>query len=178
MSQQAKRPRRDREKRTTNRKKRVLPLVVGAFLVLFALYLTYQLFGNMGRSIRTKEALITTVEDTVDAQGIFIRNQSLVTGKGGSSARYLVENGQRVGKGQQVAMFFSSEAAAHTFQTCQELEHQLTALREAYANLTSGMDSLKMDSMIYETLKQLAEELDSGHTDGLSPLYADRKSVV
>ena len=55
MSQQAKRPRRDREKRTTNRKKRVLPLVVGAFLVLFALYLTYQLFGNMGRSIRTKE---------------------------------------------------------------------------------------------------------------------------
>lgn len=178
MSQQAKRPRRDREKRTTNGKKRVLPLVVGAFLVLFALYLTYQLFGNMGRSIRTKEALITTVEDTVDAQGIFIRNQSLVTGKGGSSARYLVENGQRVGKGQQVAMFFSSEAAAHTFQTCQELEHQLTALREAYANLTSGMDSLKMDSMIYDTLKQLAEELDSGHTDGLSPLYASLNQLI
>ncbi len=178
MSQQGKRPRQERAKRTINGRKKLLPLVAGVFLVLFALYLAYQLFGNMGQSIRTKEALITTVEETVDASGIFVRDQILVTGKGGSSARYLVENGERVGKGQQVAMFFNSEAAAQTFQICQELEHQLAALREAYANLTSGMDSLKMDSMIYDTLKQLAQELDGGRTDGVSSLYASLNQLI
>ena len=177
MSQQAKRPRQEREKRTKQKKTR-LPVAAGVFLVLFALYLGYQLFGNMGRSIRTQEALITTVEETVDVSGIFVRDQILVTGKGGSSARYLVENGERVGKGQQVAMFFSNEASAQTFQTCQELEHQLDALRQSYANLTSGMDSLKMDGMIYDTLSQLAAKLDSGRTDGMSSLYASLQQLI
>ena len=166
-------PRKNRKK-----KKKGLQAQGWILLVLLALYLGYQFFGNMGQSIRTKEALITTVEETADAVGIFVRDQIPVTGQGGSSARYLVENGERVGKGQQVAVFFRDEASAQTFQLCQELEHQLSALRESYANLTSGMDSLKMDSLIYDAMQQLAAEMDRGRVQGLSQLYASLNQLV
>lgn len=178
MSQTAKPSRSERKTKKAKQKKSYLRIAGGVFLALFALYLGYQLFGNMGNSIRTKEALVTVVEETVDANGIFVRDQILIAGTGGSSARYLVENGERVGKGQQVAVFFNTESAAQIFQTCQELEYQLKALQESYANLTSGMDSLKMDSMIYDTLQQLAGALDSGQTAGLSQLYASLNQLV
>ncbi len=178
MSQTRNSSRPERNKRKAKQKQSYLRIAGGVFLGLFALYLGYQLFGNMGRSIRTKEAFVTTVEETVDASGIFVRDQILVTGKGGSSARYMVENGERVAKGQQVAVFFNTESAAQTFQTCQELEYQLKALQDTYANLTSGMDSLKMDRMIYDVLQQLAAELDSGKTTGLSKLYASLNQLV
>lgn len=178
MSQATKGSKSDRNTRKRRTKQNYRLWVGGAFLILFALYLCYQLVGNMGASIRTKEALVTTVEETVDASGLFVRNQILVTGKGGSSARYLVENGERVAKGQQVALFFQSESAAQTFQLCQDLEYQLNALKDTYANLTSGMDSLKMDSMIYDVLQQLAAALDSGQTVGLSKLYASLNQLV
>lgn len=163
------------EKRRAKSKRAGLRIGGGILLGLFAIYLGYQLFGNMGKSIKTKEALVTTVEETVDAQGIFVRDQLLVTG---SSARYLVENGERVGKGQQVAVFFSSEEAAQIFQTCQDLEYQLAALQESYAKLTSGMDSLQMDSQIYSTLQQLAGQLDTGSTDDVAQLYASLQQLV
>ena len=178
MSQATKGSKSERNTRKRRTKQNYRLWVGGAFLILFALYLCYQLVGNMGASIRTKEALVTTVEETVDAGGIFVRNQILVTGKGGSSARYLVENGERVAKGQQVALFFQTESAAQTFQLCQDLEYQLNALKDTYANLTSGMDSLKMDSMIYDVLQQLAAALDSGQTVGLSKLYASLNQLV
>lgn len=178
MSQAKKSSNSERKTRKKRTKQNYRLWVGGAFLILFALYLCYQLFGNMGASIKTQEALVTTVEETVDASGIFVRNQILVTGKGGSSARYLVENGERVAKGQQVALFFNTESAAQTFQLCQDLEYQLNALKDTYANLTSGMDSLKMDSMIYDILQQLAREMDSGNTAGLSKLYASLNQLV
>lgn len=178
MSQTRNSSKPERNKRKAKKKPNPLRIVGGVFLALFALYLGYQLFGNMGRSIRTQEAFVTTVEETADATGIFVRDQILVTGKGGSSAKYLVENGERVSKGQQVALFFNTESAAQTFQTCQELEYQLKALQDTYANLTSGMDSLKLDSMIYTVLQQIATEMDNGNTSELSKLYASLNQLV
>lgn len=178
MSQQERKSKRSKKTKAEKGRRAGYRIAGGILLGLFVLYLGYQLFGNMWQSIKTKEALVTTVEETVDAQGIFVRDQILVTGSGGSSARYLVENGERVGKGQQVAVFFKSEASAQIFQTCQELEYKLDALKESYAKLTSGMDSLQMDSQIYSTLQQLAGQLASGRTEGVSQLYASLNQLI
>lgn len=159
-------------------KRRIARIGSAVLLVLFLCYLGYQLLQNMSASIQTAEALVTKVEETVEAEGIFVRNQTVITGSGGSSARYLVENGERVGKGQKVAVFFDSEAAAEAFQTCRDLENQLSALEEAYSSLTSGADSLKMDSMIYEDLQQLAGLLESGSLTQVARLYSSLGQLV
>lgn len=178
MTQKASDPKTKRSRRKKRRKISWTAFAGGLLAVLFALYLGYQLIGNMGRSIRTQEALVTEVEETVDAAGIFLRDQILISGSGGSSARYLVDNGERVAKGQQVAVFFDSETAAQDFQTCQELEYQLEALEKSLASLTSGMDTLQMDSMIYDTLQQLSGELDKGQTATVSQLYASLNQLI
>lgn len=159
-------------------KRKLMRIGSAALLLLFLCYLGFQLLRNMSDSIQTAEAVVSRVEDTVDAEGVFVRSQTVITGSGSSTAQYVVENGARVGKGQQVAVFFDSQSASDAFQTCRELENQLAALEEASATLTSGADSLKMDGMIYQDLQELAALLDDGRISGVSKLYSSLGQLV
>ena len=69
------------------------------FLLLAALYVGYQAMQVLFPPNTYETALLATVEDTVDAEGVLLFEESYVAG--GGDAGYLVADGERVSVRQQ-----------------------------------------------------------------------------
>ena len=127
------------------KRSRLTPLLTAAFLLAVAVYISYQVAANLTQQIQTVDALEVTVEDKIPARGYFIREQITVPGGSGSSAEYLVEDGEKVARSQKLAVLFDGEAVRQAYDQASDLEDRLEALTYAYSMVTSGVDSIKMD---------------------------------
>lgn len=136
---------------------------ITALLLLAALcYIGYQVAANLTQSIQTMDAMEVTVEELVSARGWFIRQQTVVEGGSGSAAEYLVEDGEKVAQGQPLAVFFSGDEARLSYRETDLLRQRLSALEYAYSMVTSGVDSLKMDELIFDNVESISRKLSQG----------------
>ena len=84
---------------------KTLAAVVIVFLLLAALYVGYQAMQVLFPPNTYETALLATVEDTVDAEGVLLFEESYVAG--GGTLGYLVADGERVSAGTAVAEIYS-----------------------------------------------------------------------
>ena len=113
---------------------KTLAAVVIVFLLLAALYVGYQAMQVLFPPNTYETALLATVENTVDAEGVLLFEESYVAG--GGTLGYLVADGERVSAGTAVAEIYSDAAQA-------SLRQQLESLRKnRSAALYDLMDSL------------------------------------
>ena len=89
---------------------KTLAAVVIVFLLLAALYVGYQAMQVLFPPNTYETALLATVEDTVDAEGVLLFEESYVAG--GGTLGYLVADGERVSAGTAVAEIYSGAAPA------------------------------------------------------------------
>ena len=89
---------------------KTLAAVVIVFLLLAALYVGYQAMQVLFPPNTYETALLATVEDTVDAEGVLLFEESYVAG--GGTLGYLVADGERVSAGTAVAEIYSDAAQA------------------------------------------------------------------
>ena len=96
---------------------KTLAAVVIVFLLLAALYVGYQAMQVLFPPNTYETALLATVEDTVDAEGVLLFEESYVAG--GGTLGYLVADGERVSAGTAVAEIYSDAAPrSMTRSTC------------------------------------------------------------
>jgi len=141
-------------------------------------YIAYQMTANLTQQIRTVDAMEVTVEEKISARGVFIREQMILTGGGGKTAEYLVEDGEKVSVGQRLAVFFQGEDARQAFDRASQLREQLTALEYAYSMITSGVDSRKMDSLIFDRIAAGSEKLAGGEAARVTGDYSALQQLV
>lgn len=141
-------------------------------------YIAYQMTANLTQQIRTVDAMEVTVEEKISARGMFIREQLILTGGGGKTAEYLVEDGEKVSVGQRLAVFFQGEDARQAFDRASLLREQLSALEYAYSMITSGVDSRKMDSLIFDRIADVSEKLAEGEAARVSGDYSALQQLV
>lgn len=146
-------------------------------LIAVSVYILYQVTANLTQQIRTVDALEVTVEDKISARGYFIRQQTPVTG-GSGTAEYLVQDGDKVSKGQKLAVFFEGDAARQAYDAAAELEDQLAALEYAYSMITSGVDSVKMDQLIFDDIASITRQLAEGDASRVSSDYSALQQLV
>ena len=149
---------------------RSLPLAV-------AVYIVYQVVANLTQQIRTVDALEVTVEDKISARGFFIRQQIPVSG-GSGRAEYLVEDGDKVSKNQRIAVLFDGEETQRAYDQAYQLEQRLAALKYAYSMITSGVDSLKMDQLIFDDILSINEHLEKGEVWRVGSDYSALQQLV
>lgn len=90
---------------------KTLAAVVIVFLLLAALYVGYQAMQVLFPPNTYETALLAAaVEDTVDAEGVLLFEESYVAG--GGTLGYLVADGERVSAGTAVAEIYSDAAQA------------------------------------------------------------------
>ncbi len=152
------------------------PLTI-AFLLLVVIYILYQVTANLTQQIRTVDALEVTVEDKISARGFFIRRQVPVEGSAGS-AEYLVEDGDKVSKGQRIAVFFEGESAHQAYDQAYALENRLAAVEYAYSMITSGVDSAKMDQLIFDDIRAITDDLEKGEGYRVEGSYSALQQLV
>ncbi len=159
--------------------KRKATTVLTALVVLAVLiYTAYQVAENLTQQIQTVDALEVTVEDKISLRGWFVRQQTVVTSDQTGTAEFLVADGDKVSKGESIAVFFSGEDARQDFDRAKSLQDQLKAVEYAYSMVTSGADSLKMDQLIFDDMTDISAALAAGDPSRIVGEYAAMQQLI
>lgn len=120
-----------------------------AVVLLLLVYIGYQVSQNLTEQIETIDVLIVEAVDKTTCEGIFVRNVQPVYGDGDKTYEFLAENGEKVARGSQVAVFFDDPAAAEAFRQARALEADIASARAACSTIQSDEGGLTLDADIF-----------------------------
>lgn len=144
------------EKRTLPQALKTLTAVIIGFLALAALYVFYQAGQVLFPPNTYETALLATVEDTVDAQGVLLFRESYVAGDG--TLGYLVDDGERVSAGTAVAEVYSDASQAGLRQQLTQINDQIELLQKSQNTTSAQLETLRKDRSA--ALYNLMDSLD------------------
>ncbi|MBQ4397905.1 MAG: hypothetical protein II828_10320 [Clostridia bacterium] len=123
----------------------------GAALLTF--FVIYQLYLRFYTDIKTETTVISSYMETIDTEGIAIRDEILISGSVNDSSVSAVKNGAKVLKGQPVIHLFSSSQAAAAYERIEEIDREIGELEsmvtasEDSANAVKTIDNLMAEQM-------------------------------
>ena len=133
--------------------------VVVAVVILLALYLAVQVSRNISGSVSTLRAQRITDVESLTIKGYVFRDEKVYY-SGGGVADFLVDNGERVGVGKQVADIYSVSSGGDV----QTLQDELNSLTQRIRMLESGISEAKHLSQA----SQIFDEIDNSYYAMLS----------
>ena len=106
--------------------------MLSAVLVLVAVFIIITvvnvMFKQLNQSYQTETALLSQGSDSEQVQGVFIRNEKVITYKGDGVISYEVPDGGKVGTGGVIANVYSSENQIEIEQKIASLQNDLYLL--------------------------------------------------
>lgn len=135
-------------------KKPWVRLGIGVLVIIVITFVIYQLYINVYSDIKTETAIITTYSETIDVEGIAIRDEEIIDGNMSNSSVSAVKNGEKVLKGQPVINIFSSTKAAAAYERIEEIDKQILELEsmvtasEDSANAVTNIEKLIDEQII------------------------------
>ncbi len=157
----------------------VIAGVVAVFLVLAFGYVGYQSLHVLFPPNTYETALLSTVSDTVDAEGVLLFQETYVAGSG--TLGYLAEDGERVSAGTAVAEVYSDATQSTLRQQLRQINDQIDLLQRSQNTSATQLDSLHKErsSALYDMLDALDQgEYDAIDTGRESYLLAQNKLWV
>lgn len=139
----------------------VLARVVAVFLLLAALYVGYQVFHIASHPNTYETALLATVSDTVDAEGVLLFDEVYVAGEG--NLGYLVGDGERVSAGEAVAEIYTDAGQAALRQQLTQLNTQIELLQKSQNTVSVQLEFLQKERAA--AMYDLMDALDKGELD-------------
>ena len=149
---------------TPRRAPRALTVLAGiaiVFLLLAGLYVGYQTMHILFPPNTYETAMLATVSDTVDAEGVLLFNESYVAG--GGTLGYLAADGERVSAGTAVAEVYSDASQAALRQQLTQLGDQIDLLQKSQNASATQLDTMRKERS--SALYDLMDALDSGEYD-------------
>ncbi len=135
-----------------------IKLIIGVLTVFAVVVVVYQLYKYNFDSIKTESAVMGEMEETVDAAGIFFRDEKVIDGSAYEYLDVIRSEGERVASGGVVARVYPDETSAKVRKEIREVEEKIATYEEVLANsssYSSATDSIEQD--IYEDLTQISE---------------------
>ena len=147
--------------------------LVAVFVILTTVNIGYQ---RMKKGYTTETALLSVGSDSEQVQGVFIRNEEVVTYNGNGVINYEVADGGKLGIGSAIANVYSNENQIKIKQRIRNLENTL-ALLERISNpgTTNTAQPSDISELLNEKYKGFLYNRERGD---LSALKADREEMV
>lgn len=136
--------------------------------VVILIYLGQRIFSAFSVSIETTPAIQVTVNDSINAQGWFFRDEIPVSGSTGESVKHIVYSGERVQQDAPLAIVYSDADALALSQQLNPLENRIDLLNTALQSATDGSDASKLDQMIILSMQQMAAQAKNGSGTSLN----------
>ena len=106
-------------------------IIIALLSVLLLVYVIYLLSNASFKNIRTESATYSTMTESLDVDGYFIRSETIMNSKNiGGVISYKMEDTDKVSKGEKVAEVYNSAEDAQKQAELQSLEQQLAVLKE------------------------------------------------
>ncbi len=134
---------------------RVVACVAAGFVAIlfgFQLYLRY--YSN----VKTEVVRLTTYSETIDVEGISIRDEVPLPAAVGGLSVGAVEDGEKVAKGQAIVNIFGSDKAAEAYRRVTEIDREIEELQ---GMVTASEDSAEAVTNIEKILNEQIMKLNA-----------------
>lgn len=137
--------------------KRIVKIFSTILAVLLLIYIVFQVYMMIYPVYKTEVALLTTVDDSIAASGIVVRNETVIDTGGEGIRNFLVDSGDKVAKGSHVAELYATPEDALDNLMLHVLQAELDVLqRTAAGGRTAGTNLDSLAGRIYRTLADMA----------------------
>ena len=156
--------------------KRVVSLVVGLFLLA---YVGYQAYLMLYTSVELETVESHTVYETLDVQGIAIRDEKVIGETASGYVYYEIKNGDRVAKGGTIANVYSSEEVALVQKDIEEIDAEIASLQSMQLQGVSGTSDLEaINKQIKLTQADILECVRAGEYEQAADLRTDLQQLL
>lgn len=147
----------------TQKRKKGMSFLYTLFALLIIAVFLYQVFKINYDPVKTEIALKNTISDHVDTKAFIVRDEMPIKASASGTLVPLVEDGKRVANGDDVAVVFTSEAAAKVYNELSSVKEDIayfSSLQNKVGIQTTDVDTL--DDRIYAACEAYVLALDSG----------------
>lgn len=118
-----------------------------------------------------------TASDSVEATGFLVRQESVLSGQGGT-VELLPDEGEKVSRGETVALFYQSDDGLTQRQTIQQLMLEREQLEYALDQSGGSSDSAQLSTQVANAIADLRGAAASGDLTGLERQTLELKSLI
>ncbi len=154
-----------------------LVTLIGA-LLLFA-YMGYHIFMSAYSPIKTEIAVLYDEYETVDTQGLVIRNESMIPMNQNGYVYYIADNGSRVSKDGKIADLYTGQEAAVAQQQLKALDaeiEQLQLIEEQGQNNRTNLDII--NTQLKKAQMAVISSMSSPSVAGVDTLSGDLLALM
>lgn len=144
------------------------------FIVIMLSIVLWQIMVN---KTETQTAVKVTVNDSFMSNGWFFRNEVVVQGTTGDTVKHIVQGGEKVQKNAALAVVYTSASALENSQKISVLDDQIELLENAAQMITSGSDSVKIESMITNKIAELSSEMQQSSVSGMESSVTELRNL-
>lgn len=153
-------------------------IVLGLLTALIVFCVAVQILSAAFNPIETVKALEVTVEDSISAEGFFLRDEVVVSDLQDHSADYLIEEGEKVSQGQRIAVEYGDENAVDAIRQMEQLSQRIELLNEVLDQNSDVLDNSKIDQMISNQQVQISALVSRGEMDALGDSLLELRSLA
>ena len=149
-----------------NPKKKRTTLVYAALAILIVGICIYQIFKINYSPVKTEVAFEKTISKTVSTQTFVVRDESYIRADAAGTLVPLVADGNRVARGDTVAVVFTSEESARNYAEMQSVQEDIDyfeSLKNKVGAQTSDVDAL--DDRVYAACENYVRAIAEGNVD-------------
>lgn len=151
----------------------IMLLLLGAILLTIGV----SAWNSLRELYPTVLAYTYTVSDSMEATGFLVRQETVLTGQGGT-VELLPDEGEKVSRGETVALFYQSDEGLTQRQTLQQLLLEQEQLEYALAQAGGSSDSAQLSTRVANAVADLRGAASSGDLTGLESQTLELKSLI
>lgn len=130
---------------------------IGVVLLVFIilLYIFYLLYGANFSVVKTETVNLTTVADSIYADGYIVRNETLITNDTPGVVSYEFEGNRKVAAGGTIAKVYASEQDASNHKQMAHIQQEIEIFEKL--NQSARMEAAGLDSVRNQITSQIVE---------------------
>lgn len=136
-------------------------------MVFIIIMLSIVLWQIMVNRTETQTATKVTVNDSFMANGWFFRNEVVVQGTTGDTVKHIVQGGEKVQKNAALAIVYANANALESSQKISVLDDQIELLENTAQMITTGSDTVKIESMITNKIVEISSQMQQSTVSGI-----------
>lgn len=144
----------------------------------FVAYMGYQVYQKMEKNEQTVEAVSVTAVDKISAEGVFLRQQVAVDWSAREMTEFLVDEGEKVSAGQDVAVIFSDDGSKSSYAKYVELSKKLETLKAGEAYVSDDTGGAKFSSLIESAVEEYAKAYSQSDVSKITDSSYQLKSLI
>ncbi|MGN0558070.1 MAG: HlyD family efflux transporter periplasmic adaptor subunit [Acutalibacteraceae bacterium] len=145
-------------------------ITIGVITLLALIYVIYQFANANIRSVKTEYATSFQISDTLNVDGLILRDEEYVVNPTSGIVAYELDSGDKVSKNGTIAKIYNNESDAVVQKKIDKIQSDIAKLEElnkASVTVKAGLDSIdeqlnsRLVSFLYELNQQNFDSLDS-----------------